>query len=60
MPKFKIPLQWTMGGTLYITADTLEEAIEQAFDSETPLPTHNEWYMDDSFKVIEEECEEMK
>ena len=51
MKTWKIPVFWTMNGTVEIKADTLEEAICNAKFSDNPLPEGD--YLDGSFDVDE-------
>ena len=46
--KFKIPVVWTVCGTMEIEADSLEDAVLKAEDE--PLPTDND-YLEGSFEV---------
>ena len=48
--EYKIPCSWQVYGTLYIEADSWDEAIEKAEEHETPLPTESS-YVDASFEV---------
>lgn len=48
--EWKIPLTWSMSGTLKVMAETKEEAIEVALGSNYPLPD-NGVYVDDSIMV---------
>ena len=50
MAKFIIPVSWTFIDNMEIEAATLDEAIEKANSSETPLPDDGA-YLEDSFKV---------
>lgn len=52
MKEFKIHCSWRVCGTLYIQAETLEEAEEIAL-TESPLPIESE-YLDDSFTLDRE------
>lgn len=51
MPKYKIPVTWSVYGVMEVEAPTLEKARLKAID-ECPLPTDGE-YIDDSCKVDE-------
>ena len=53
MKSFRIPLVWEMYGHLWVDAETKEEAIKIALDSETPLP--DGYYVDESIK-LDDEC----
>ena len=53
MKTWKIPCVWQMYGYLYIEANTLEEAIENAYDSDQGLPDDGD-YVDNSFEVDED------
>ncbi len=47
MPKFKIPVSWTMVADMEIEAETLEDAISEAESAELPEGE----YCDSSFEV---------
>ena len=49
MDTYKIPLAWQMYGHCYVDANSLEDAIEIALGSDTPLPDGS--YVDDSVAV---------
>lgn len=53
MPKFKIPVSWSVCGTMYIEADTLDDALDIAGYSDTPLPDKFD-YLEDSLLVDED------
>lgn len=57
MPTYRVPVEWTQMGYMYIEADSPEEAAEQARFEELPLPPETE-YLDDSFNVLDEWIEE--
>lgn len=46
---YRIPVSWQMYGYITVEAETLEEAIEQAEDTNTPLPEGS--YVQGSFEV---------
>lgn len=48
--EWRIPLVWSMYGTLNIEAETKEKAIEVALGPDYPLPD-NGVYLDDSIEV---------
>lgn len=48
--EWRIPLVWSMYGTLNIEAETKEKAIEVALGPDYPLPD-NGIYLDDSIMV---------
>lgn len=48
--EWRIPLVWSMYGTLNIEAETKEKAIEVALGPDYPLPD-NGVYLDDSIMV---------
>ena len=50
MKMYTIPVVWQMMGTVVVAADSLEDAIADALDSDTPLPTNGE-YIDGSCEV---------
>lgn len=50
MKTWKIPCAWQMYGHLKIEANTLEEAIEKAYDDDQGLPDDS-FYLDESFEV---------
>ena len=53
--KYKIPVWWSMSGTVEIEADSLEEAIDKAeTDSDISLP-EDSYYIDDSWEVNRDE-----
>ena len=53
---WKIPVSWSMMGTICVEADTLDEAISIAeSDSSIPLPCG--YYIDDSWQVDDNEDE---
>lgn len=54
MKTWNIPVIWQNWGMMHIEAETLEEAISKAFDSEQ-LPEGN--YIDDSLVIDEEGLE---
>ncbi len=58
MPKFKIPVSWSVCGMMHIEADTLEDAIDIARASETPLPDKHD-YLEDSILVDEDFAREL-
>lgn len=49
MPKFNIPVYWSMVATMEVEAATIEEAIKLAEDA--PLPTNDGEYLDGSFEI---------
>lgn len=53
MKTWKIPCVWQMYGYLKIEANTLEEAIEKAYDADQGLPDDGD-YIDNSFEVDED------
>lgn len=57
--EFIIPVVWEMWGKYVIEAETLEEAMEKALDSELPLPEES-YYVDDSIQVDMESLEYWK
>ncbi len=61
MKRWKIPVTWEVCGYVYVEADTLEEAMEQARDDEgvIPLPTESD-YVDGSWRVTEEDTETVR
>jgi hypothetical protein len=52
---FKIQVVWQVTGTLEIEADSLEDAIELAYEKD--LPKRSE-YVDDSFKIDKDSTNE--
>lgn len=58
MKTWEIPVTWELYSRVYITADTLEEAMEIAKDDEgvIPLPTDAD-YVDGSWRITEEDVE---
>jgi len=57
MKLFKIPVFWQMYGYMDIEAETLEEATQEAYSSERPLPDGD--YVDGTFDVDEDIVEDM-
>ena len=55
MDTYRIPLVWQMYGHCYVDANSLEDAIEIALGSDTPLPDGS--YVDDSVAVDYEALE---
>ncbi|NQU24001.1 MAG: hypothetical protein HQ567_22185 [Candidatus Nealsonbacteria bacterium] len=56
MPKFKIPVSFTVDATVTVEAATYEEACAAAVEAD--LPPKSEWeYLDDSFHVREDDYE---
>lgn len=53
MKTWKIPVSWTMMGTVTVEAKTLDEAIEIAQDDEgvIPIPDDGGTFMDGTWKV---------
>ena len=51
--KFKVQVEWTMTATVEVEADCVDDAILEAGDASTPLPTNGE-YLSGSFQVNEE------
>ena len=54
---WKVPCTWTMGGHLFIEADTAEQAVEIAEGPDIGLPDDKEYIGD--FTVFEQEIEEL-
>ena len=50
MKMYTIPVVWQMMGTVTIAADSLDDAIEQALDDGTALPTNGS-YLEGSSEV---------
>lgn len=59
MPKFRIPYSYRLGGYVVVEAETLEQAkdntIEASIDND-----QNEHFVDDSFEIDDDFCEEVK
>ena len=52
MKSWKIPVNWTMMGTIWVEADTLEAAIEIARDDKGVIPIPDDGiFMDGSWEV---------
>ena len=55
--KFKIPVEWSMYGTVEVEARTVKEAVKKAedyfYNSATPLPEGN--YIEDSLIINDDE-----
>lgn len=49
MPKFRIPVSWSVSATMTIEADNLEDACTKAWDEDLPLADSD--YVDNSFEV---------
>lgn len=47
--KYRIPVSWQMYGYVTVEAENLENAIEQAEDTNTPLPEGS--YVEGSYEV---------
>lgn len=58
MADYKIPVFYSVYGYVHIEADSIEEAIEKAWDDECPLPDDAE-YCEGSWEVDEEIAYEM-
>lgn len=56
MKKFKLPVYWTMSGTIEVEAETVQEAIDYAYSDKCRLPDEC-YYLEDSFEVEESEIE---
>jgi hypothetical protein len=56
MPKFTIPVFWSVAADMEIEAECLEEAIKIAYQSQLP-PEEDREYIDDSF-TVNAECAE--
>ena len=50
MKRYTIPVVWQMMGTVTVEADSLQDAIADALDTSTPLPT-NGGYIEGSCAV---------
>lgn len=50
MKMYTIPVVWQMMGTVTVAADSLDDAIEQALDDGTALPTNGS-YLEGSSEV---------
>ena len=55
---YEIPCAWEVYGTVEVSADSLEEAIEKVEADDFPLPS-NFNYVDGSFEVDRDVVEEM-
>lgn len=56
MKKWRIPVSWEMCGIVEIEANTLEEALEMAWDDSVDIP-NNGSYIDASWRVDDEDPE---
>ena len=56
MKKWEIPVSWEMCGTVVIKANTLEEALEMAWDDSVDIPKNGS-YICGSYKVEDEDPE---
>lgn len=56
MPKYKIPVTWTVCGLLEVEAEDLDAAIERVRDNpdDFELPGHHD-YVDGSFEVTSDD-----
>jgi hypothetical protein len=52
MKEYKIPVEWSVYGTIEVKAKSVEEAVKKAEEEKDdyPLPTENH-YIEDTFKV---------
>ena len=57
MREFKLPCTWTLCGVITVKAETLDEAIEQAYQ-DNHLPDSSD-YLPDSFEVNGEDARRM-
>ncbi len=57
--KFRIPYTYRRGGFVEVEAESLEIAKDLAVELSVDN-VHNEHYLDDSFEVVEDFCEEVK
>lgn len=57
MKTFRVPVEWTMTGYMYIEAKDKDEAQAKAYMEDLPLPPEAE-YLDDSFEVWDDMIEE--
>ena len=55
---YRIPCSWEMYGVMDVRAESLEEAVREAFEGNTPLPMDNSAYVEASFDVDVEVAEE--
>ena len=56
MKKWKIPVSWEMCGFVTMEANTLEEALEMAWDDSVDIPDEGD-YIDASWRVDDENPE---
>lgn len=56
MKRWKIPVSWEMFGIVEIEANTLEEALEMAWDDFVDIPDNGN-YIDASWRVDDENPE---
>lgn len=55
MKVFKIQATWQVQGYIVVKADSLEEAIEEAYDA--PVTEYEDVkYVDDTFKILHKDC----
>lgn len=61
MKSWKVPVTWEVCGTVWVEADTLEDAIDIARDDEgvIPLPDDSD-YVDSSWRVTDEDVEAVR
>jgi len=57
MPKYVIPVTFTMYGKYEVEAENIEEALDEVFGSTTCLP-FDAVYLDESLSVSEEDVNE--
>jgi hypothetical protein len=57
MKTYRVPVSWMMCGSVYMEADSLDEAIEKVIEEDGPLPEG--FYLDDSFQVDTDLAEEL-
>ena len=56
MPKFKVPVEWSVYDTVDVEADTFEKAVKYVLDNKDDIPLGTEpQYIDDSYKICSED-----
>lgn len=51
MPRYKIPVFWSYGGTVEVEANSMTEAIVKAQEDNSPINVNDACYIDGSFTV---------
>lgn len=51
MPKYRIPVFWSIGGIVEVEAKSIKEAIEDVGQDEGPIRVQDNCFIDGSFTV---------